>query len=71
MAASNFVQSSRSKRSTGGTIIRSAAVRSSAARAVLEISAERNYNEAILRSMSNAVLTLDAEGVLRKVNAKL
>ena len=33
-----------------------------------EISAERNYNESILRSMSNAVLTLDAEGVLRKVN---
>jgi adenylate cyclase len=33
-----------------------------------EISAERNYNESILRSMSNAVLTLDAGGVLRKVN---
>jgi adenylate cyclase len=33
-----------------------------------EISAERNYNESILRSMSNAVLTLDADGVLRKVN---
>jgi adenylate cyclase len=33
-----------------------------------EISAERNYNESILRSMSNAVLTLDAGGILRKVN---
>lgn len=33
-----------------------------------EINAERNYNESILRSMSNAVLTLDADGVLRKVN---
>jgi len=33
-----------------------------------EVSAERNYNESILRSMSNAVLTLDAGGVLRKVN---
>ena len=33
-----------------------------------EISTERNYNESILRSMSNAVLTLDADGVLRKVN---
>ena len=33
-----------------------------------EISAERNYNESILRSMRNAVLTLDADGVLRKVN---
>lgn len=33
-----------------------------------EISAERNYNESILRSMNNAVLTLDADGVLRKVN---
>jgi adenylate cyclase len=33
-----------------------------------EVSAERNYNEAILHSMNNAVLTLDAEGMLRKVN---
>ena len=33
-----------------------------------EISAERNYNESILRSMSNAVLTLNADGILRKVN---
>jgi adenylate cyclase len=33
-----------------------------------EVSAERNYNESILRSMSNGVLTLDAGGVLRKVN---
>ena len=33
-----------------------------------EISAERNYNESILRSMNNAVLTLDAAGILRKVN---
>jgi len=33
-----------------------------------EISTERNYNESILRSMNNAVLTLDADGVLRKVN---
>ncbi|TRZ90652.1 MAG: adenylate/guanylate cyclase domain-containing protein [Rhodocyclaceae bacterium] len=33
-----------------------------------EVSAERNYNEAILHSMNNAVLTLDANGVLRKVN---
>ncbi|MDP2132935.1 MAG: GAF domain-containing protein [Sulfuritalea sp.] len=33
-----------------------------------EASAERNYNEAILHSMNNAVLTLDAGGVLRKVN---
>ncbi|MFA5914513.1 MAG: GAF domain-containing protein [Burkholderiales bacterium] len=33
-----------------------------------EISTERNYNESILRSMGNAVLTLDADGVLRKVN---
>ena len=33
-----------------------------------EISAERNYNESILHSMNNAVLTLDADGVLRKVN---
>ncbi len=33
-----------------------------------EISSERNYNEAILHSMNNAVLTLDASGILRKVN---
>jgi adenylate cyclase len=33
-----------------------------------EINAERNYNESILRSMSNAVLTLDVDGVVRKVN---
>ena len=33
-----------------------------------EISAARNYNEAILHSMNNAVLTLDADGMLRKVN---
>lgn len=33
-----------------------------------EISTERNYNEAILHSMNNAVLTLDASGILRKVN---
>ena len=33
-----------------------------------EVSAQRNYNEAILHSMNNAVLTLDAAGVLRKVN---
>jgi adenylate cyclase len=33
-----------------------------------EVTAERNYNEAILHSMNNAVLTLDAGGVLRKVN---
>lgn len=33
-----------------------------------DVSAERNYNEAILHSMNNAVLTLDANGILRKVN---
>lgn len=33
-----------------------------------EVSAARNYNEAILHSMNNAVLTLDASGILRKVN---
>jgi len=33
-----------------------------------EVSAERNYNEAILHSMNNAVLTLDANGILKKVN---
>ncbi|MCK9382806.1 MAG: GAF domain-containing protein [Sulfuritalea sp.] len=33
-----------------------------------EVSAARNYNEAILHSMNNAVLTLDADGLLRKVN---
>ena len=33
-----------------------------------EVRAERNYNEAILHSMNNAVLTLDASGVVRKVN---
>jgi adenylate cyclase len=33
-----------------------------------EVSAARNYNEAILHSMNNAVLTLDAGGVVRKVN---
>ena len=33
-----------------------------------EVSVARNYNEAILHSMNNAVLTLDAVGVLRKVN---
>jgi adenylate cyclase len=33
-----------------------------------EVSAERNYNEAILHSMNNAVLTLDAGGILRKAN---
>ncbi|MCF8150944.1 MAG: GAF domain-containing protein [Burkholderiaceae bacterium] len=32
------------------------------------ISDERNYNEAILYSMNNAVLTLDANGVVRKLN---
>jgi adenylate cyclase len=33
-----------------------------------EVSAERNYNEAILHSMNNAVLTLDVGGRVRKVN---
>lgn len=33
-----------------------------------EVRTERNYNEAILHSMNNAVLTLDASGVVRKVN---
>ncbi len=33
-----------------------------------EVSAERNYNEAILHSMNNAVLTLDASGMLTKIN---
>ena len=33
-----------------------------------EVSAAHNYNEAILHSMNNAVLTLDAGGVVRKVN---
>ncbi len=33
-----------------------------------EVRAERNYNEAILHSMNNAVLTLDVSGVVRKVN---
>ncbi|TSA16639.1 MAG: adenylate/guanylate cyclase domain-containing protein [Betaproteobacteria bacterium] len=33
-----------------------------------EVSTERNYNESILRSMRNAVLTLDAAGVVRKIN---
>ena len=33
-----------------------------------EVRAERNYNEAILHSMNNAVLTLDAAGMVRKVN---
>ncbi len=33
-----------------------------------EVNTERNYNEAILHSMNNAVLTLDATGILRKVN---
>lgn len=34
-----------------------------------QVSAARNYNEAILHSMNNAVLTLDANGKLTKVNA--
>ncbi|MCM2290424.1 MAG: GAF domain-containing protein [Sulfuritalea sp.] len=34
-----------------------------------QVSAARNYNEAILHSMNNAVLTLDANGRLIKVNA--
>jgi len=33
-----------------------------------DVSVARNYNEAILHSMNNAVLTLDADGVLKKVN---
>jgi adenylate cyclase len=33
-----------------------------------EVSAARNYNEAILHSMNNAVLTLDADGMVTKVN---
>jgi adenylate cyclase len=33
-----------------------------------DVSAERNYNEAMLHSMNSGVLTLDADGVLRKVN---
>ena len=33
-----------------------------------EVRTERNYNEAILHSMNNAVLTLDAAGLVRKVN---
>ena len=33
-----------------------------------EVRAERNYNEAILHSMNNAVLTLDANGMVTKVN---
>lgn len=33
-----------------------------------DVTEERNYNEAILHSMNNAVLTLDINGVVRKVN---
>ncbi|MFH1870229.1 MAG: GAF domain-containing protein [Pseudomonadota bacterium] len=33
-----------------------------------EVNVARNYNEAILHSMNNAVLTLDADGIVRKVN---
>jgi adenylate cyclase len=33
-----------------------------------DVTAERNYNEAMLHSMNSGVLTLDADGVLRKVN---
>ncbi|HNO64572.1 MAG TPA: GAF domain-containing protein [Thauera aminoaromatica] len=33
-----------------------------------EVSAERNYNEAMLHSMNSGILTLDADGVLMKVN---
>ncbi len=33
-----------------------------------DVTEERNYNEAILHSMSNAVLTLDVNGAVRKVN---
>jgi adenylate cyclase len=33
-----------------------------------DVTAERNYNEAMLHSMNSGVLTLDAGGVLRKVN---
>jgi adenylate cyclase len=45
-----------------------AAVSIESAQLFEEVSAERNYNEAILLSMSNAVLTLDVTGVIRKVN---
>ena len=45
-----------------------AAVSIESAQLFEEVNAERNYNEAILLSMSNAVLTLDAAGVIRKVN---
>ncbi|HKD22912.1 MAG TPA: adenylate/guanylate cyclase domain-containing protein [Rhizomicrobium sp.] len=34
-----------------------------------EVASERNYNESILRSMSNGVLTFDSEGRIAKVNA--
>ena len=33
-----------------------------------QVNAARNYNEGILRSMSNGVLTMDATGVVTKVN---
>ena len=45
-----------------------AAVAIENAQLFMEVSAARNYNEAILHSMNNAVLTLDADGMLRKVN---
>jgi adenylate cyclase len=34
----------------------------------LEVASARNYNESILRSMSNGVITLDAEGRIAKLN---
>src|SRR5690606_15034734 len=33
-----------------------------------DVSNSRNYNESILRSMSNGVLTLDAENTISKIN---
>lgn len=46
-----------------------AAVSIENARLFEEVSDSRNYNEGILRSMSNGVVTLDADGVVSKVNA--
>jgi adenylate cyclase len=58
------------RRAPPARLLAQAAVAIENAQLFEEVRAERNYNEAILHSMNNAVLTLDAAGVVRKVNGR-
>ena len=52
-----------------GALAAQAAIAIDNATLFLEVASARNYNESILRSMSNGVITLDADGRIAKLNA--